>query len=433
MKASAGSPSRVLIVVQNLPVPFDRRVWMEATTLTAAGHAVSVICPTGKGYDKPFEIIEGVEIYRYRIPFEARGTLGYMGEFLWCFLQTAVKAGVIGVRGRGFDVMQVCNPPETFWPLAYLVRPLGKRFVFDHHDLSPELFAVKFGDRPVLQRALRFLERRTFRASDLVLTTNESHKEVAKIRGGVPEADIYVVRSGPDTDRLTVYEPDPQWRHGKDFLLAYLGEICEQDGVEHLVRAVRQLRDTFGRTDFHCVLIGGGPHQPVMREYARELGVEELCTFTGAVSDDQLCRVLSSADVGVDPGPKNEWSDKSTMNKIIEYLFFGLPVVAYDLKETRVSAGDAALYATPNDELDLARHINELLEDSERRAEMRRIARKRFEDSLAWQYSAPILLSAYARLSCVSRPGSWSGRLRASFEGLGSRQARGRRTSQPAM
>jgi glycosyltransferase involved in cell wall biosynthesis len=433
MKASAGSPSRVLIVVQNLPVPFDRRVWMEATTLTAAGHAVSVICPTGKGYNKPFEIIEGVEIYRYKIPFEARGTVGYMGEFLWCFLQTAVKAGVIGVRGRGFDVMQVCNPPETFWPLAYLVRPLGKRFVFDHHDLSPELFAVKFGDRPLLQRALRFLERRTFRASDLVLTTNESHKEVAKVRGGVPEEDIYVVRSGPDTDRLTVYEPDPQWRHGKDFVLVYLGEICEQDGIEHLIRAVRQLRDTFGRADFHCVLVGGGPHQPVMREYARDLGVEELCTFTGAVSDDQLCRILSSADVGVDPGPKNEWSDKSTMNKIIEYLFFGLPVVAYDLKETRVSAGDAAVYATPNDVLDLARHINALLDDSERRAEMRRTARKRFEDSLAWQYSAPALLSAYARLSRMSRTGSRFGWLRTSFGDASPRQARGSRTLEPSL
>ena len=205
---------------------------------------------------------------------------------------------------------------------------------------------------------LRYLERKTFETADLVITTNQSHRRIAIERGGMAPADVYVVRSGPDLERLTVYPPDPAWRKGKRHLVVYLGEICKQDGVDHLVRAVKLLRDELDRDDVHCVLVGGGPHQPAIKAYAEELGVAERCTFTGRVSDDDLCRILSSADLGVDPDPKNDWSDKSTMNKIMEYMFFGLPIVAYDLTEHRVSAGPAALFAEPNCERALARGIS---------------------------------------------------------------------------
>jgi glycosyltransferase involved in cell wall biosynthesis len=396
--ASAGS-RRVLIIVQNLPVPFDRRVWQEATTLAGSGYTVSVICPKAKGFNRSFEELEGIRIHRYSLPIDASGALGFVTEFLWCFVATMVKVAQVALRGPGFDVVHVCNPPETYWPLGWICRALGKRFIFDHHDLSPEMYRAKF-DRPseLVNRALLRLERETFRVADVVITTNESHAAVARSRGGVADENIFVVRSGPDLNRLTRYPADPAWHKGARHLLVYLGEICKQDGADHLVRAVRDLRDHFGRDDFHCVFVGGGPHQPAVKAYADEIGVADLCTFTGRVSDDLLCRILSSADVAVDPDPLTEWSDQSTMNKIMEYMFFGLPIAAYALTENRVSAQDAAWYAKSNDERALAGVISKLLDDPERRARMSAFGRERLERSLAWQHSMPALLQAYDRV-----------------------------------
>jgi glycosyltransferase involved in cell wall biosynthesis len=278
-------------------------------------------------------------------------------------------------------------------------RLFGKKFLFDHHDLSPEMYLAKF-ERPsrVVHRLLLFLERRTFRVADVVITVNESHRRIALDRGGVAAEDLFTVRSGPDLSRLTVHPPDPAWRGGKRHQVVYLGEICKQDGVDHLIRALQILRQELGRDDVHCVVVGGGPHQPAIRSYAAELGVSDICTFTGRVSDDDLCRILSSADVAVDPDPKNSWSDHSTMNKVVEYMHFGLPVVGYELEENKVSAGEAGLFAEPNRERDLARCIDELLDDPARREEMGRLGRERVRTALAWEYSVPALLAAYERL-----------------------------------
>jgi glycosyltransferase involved in cell wall biosynthesis len=391
-----GTAPRVLIVVQNLPVPFDRRVWLEATTLSRNGYGVSVICPKAKGFTAARETLEGVDIYRYALPVDAQTALGFFAEFLWCFCMTSLLTLRVAVRGRGFDILHVCNPPEIYWPLGWFWRFFGKRFIFDHHDLSPEMFSVKFGrSGGTLHRALLFLERRTFKVADVVITTNDSHKAVAIERGGKSPADVFVVRSGPDLARFRVYEPDPAWRKGKTHLLVYLGEICKQDGVDHLVRAVRHLRDDHRRSDFHCIFVGGGPHQPTIARYATEIGVADLCTFTGRVSDEDLCRILSSATVAVDPDPKNPWSDKSTMNKIIEYMYFGLPIVSYDLHEARVAAAEAALYTAPNSEPALAAGIAELLDNPVRRATMGRCGEARVREKLAWNFSIPPLLDAY--------------------------------------
>jgi len=397
----SGDNKRVLIVVQNLPVPFDRRVWLEATTLTRNGYKVSIICPKMRGFNAAREQLEDIDIYRYPLPIDAQGKLGFVAEFAWCFMMTAWLSLVVQIGGRGFDILHVCNPPEIYWPLAWFWRALGKRFIFDHHDLSPEMFAAKF-ERPAtpeegggLFKALLFLERMTFKAAQIVITTNESHKRIAVERGSMRPEQVFIVRSGPDLARFQVHDCDPQWRKGKKFQLVYLGEICKQDGVDHLVRAVKILRDELKRDDLHCVFVGGGPHQQAIAKYAVEIGVDELCTFTGRVSDDDLCRILSSADLGVDPDPKNAWSDQSTMNKVIEYMFFGLPVLAYDLKETRVSAGDAGMFVTANDEHALASGIAELLDDPDRRARMGETGRKRVREALAWDYSVPPLLAAY--------------------------------------
>ncbi len=396
--ATAGS-RRVLIIVQNLPVPFDRRVWLEATTLRRAGYDVSVICPKAKGFTRSYECLEDVHIHRYSIPIDARGSLGFVAEFLWCFVRTLMKSVRIAVRGPGFDVIHACNPPETYWLLGLLWRPFGKRFLFDHHDLSPEMYAAKFGKSDgILFTGLLFLERMTFRTADVVITTNESHRQIALERGKMSAENVFIVRSGPDLKRLTTYPPDPAWKNGKPYLLVYLGEMCAQDGVDYLIRGVRALRDELGRDDVHCVLVGGGPHQQAMREYAEAEGVAALCTFTGRVSDEALCQILSSADVAVDPDPKTPWSDKSTMNKILEYMFFGLPIVAFDLTETRASAADAAVYAPANDEREMARRMASLLDDRARRAVMGSYGQRRVREALAWEYSEPHLLAAYQRV-----------------------------------
>ncbi len=396
-----GGP-RVVIVVQNLPVPFDRRVWLEATTLAAAGYDVTCICPTGKGHDERFEVIEGVRIHRYPLPVDASGALGFIVEFAWCFLRSAMKLGRELVGGR-IEVLHVCNPPETYFPLGWLVKATGARFLFDHHDLSPEMYDAKFGDRAssAMRRGLLFLERRTFRAADLVITTNESHKRIAVERGGKDPDDVIVVRSGPDLERLQQVEPVDHWRQGKRHLVTYLGEICEQDGVHHLVDAMVEVRDRHGRDDVHCVLMGGGPHQPAVQAYAAEIGADDVCHFTGRVSDEVLCEVLSSADVGVDPDPWTPWSDQSTMNKIMEYMYFGLPIASYDLTEARVSAGDAALFAPEHTAASLADTIVELLDDPQSRERMGKIGRHRIETQLSWEHSVPPLLEAYGRLSPV--------------------------------
>jgi glycosyltransferase involved in cell wall biosynthesis len=411
--ASAGNGRRVLIIVQNLPVPFDRRVWLEATSLTEAGYAVSVICPKAKGHTASFETLEGVDIYRYALPIDASGAAGFALEFAWCFLRSFMKSVEVAVAGRGFDVIHACNPPETYWLLAWFWRLFGKRFLFDHHDLSPEMYAAKFGrDSGLMYKGLLFLERMTFRSADVVMTTNDSHKRIAQARGGLAAKDVFVVRSGPDLARFRVSDPDPAWKQGKPFLLVYLGEMCKQDGVDHLVRAVRILREDRQRCDFHAVFVGGGPEQPLIRAYAYEQGVGDVCTFTGRVSDDDLCRILSSADVAVDPDPKTAWSDQSTMNKIMEYMFFGLPIVCYDLTEHKVSAADAALYAAANSERALADGISALLDDPGRRARMARYGTERVREKLAWQHSVPPLLAAYdaifARAEPLPKTTGWS-------------------------
>jgi glycosyltransferase involved in cell wall biosynthesis len=403
--ASAGNRRRVLIIVQNLPVPFDRRVWLEATSLTGAGYDVSVICPKAKGYNASFETLEGVDIYRYRLPIEARGAFGFVVEFAWCFLCSFAKSVRVALAGRGFDVIHACNPPETFWLLGRFWRLFGKRFLFDHHDLSPEMYAAKFErESGPMYKGLLLLERLTFKTADVVVTTNESHKQIALGRGGLAPADVFIVRSGPDVDRFKVYPADTTWKKGKPFLLAYLGEMCKQDGVDHLVRAVRILREVLKRDDVQAIFVGGGPEQPVIKAYADQEGVGDICTFTGRIGDDELCRILSSADLAIDPDPKTNWSDKSTMNKIMEYMFFGLPIVCYDLTEHRVSAQDAALYVQANSEWALAHGINALLDDPLRRACMSKYGAKRVREKLVWQHSVPPMLAAYDAIFARAHP-----------------------------
>ena len=279
------------------------------------------------------------------------------------------------------------------------------------------MYEAKFGDGAggsggAVLKTLLWLERQTLKHAQVVITTNQSHKTVAIERGGANADDIYIVRSGPQLARFKRYPPDPAWRKGRKHLLVYLGEICKQDGVDHLIRAIKHLVEDRGFRDFHCVLVGGGPHQPAIKAYAGELGVDEWTTFTGRISDEMLCRVLSSADIAVDPDPKNPWTDKSTMNKIVEYMFFGLPIVSSDLTEARFSAGEAALYVTPGDPRDMARGIATLLDDPVRRQAMSAFGKARLRNTVAFEYSIPHLLAAYdAAWACCRRGAAGRGGL----------------------
>ena len=401
------SPGRVLHLSENLPLPFDRRVWMELNALRAGGWEVSAICPMGDAWTRPHEVIDGIHVWRYPPPPPASGFLSYAWEFLYCFLQTARLSLVVAAK-RGFDVIHSANPPDTFWAIAAVYKWFGKRYVFDHHDLCPELYLSRFGpgrEGSLPHRALRWLERAQFRTADLVISTNESYRQVAITRGGVPPGRVFVVRSGPSRERFaTLREPDAALRRGRRHLVAYLGVMAPQDGVDHLLRAARILADR-GRDDVAYTLIGAGDSFEALRTMARELGLADVVEFTGRVPDETVERVLATADVCVVPDPLNPLNDVSTMNKVLEYMACGRPMVAYDLREHRYSAGEGALYAEPNREDRLADRIAELLDDPALRERMGAYNRKRFLETMAWEYSAGELLRAYRTLWEPTRNG----------------------------
>ncbi len=395
MKGFAG---KILIIVQNLPVPLDRRVWLESRTLRDHGYKVSVICPTSKEHPEKYQLVENIAIYRYDIPFEAKGFLSYFAEFLYAWFATACLSLRV-LRREGFDVIQACNPPDTYFLLGWLYKVFGKKFIFDHHDLSPEMFLAKFPHRRgVLYRLLILLEKLTMKTADVVLVTNESYRDIAISRGHKKRDDIYVVRTGPEFKQLAPVPAEPALKRGAEFLVCYLGEMCPQDGVDYLLRAAHYLRHQLGREDVRFVLIGGGPAVPDLQALNQRLKLTDKVEFTGRLPDADVSRYLSTADVCVDPDPYSEWADNSTMNKILEYMVFSKPIVAFDLKEIHNSARRAALYARPNDISQFAQKIDHLLEDAALRHRMGAYGHRRVVHELAWACTHTPLLAAYARL-----------------------------------
>ena len=390
-------PRRVLIIVENLPCPFDRRVWQEARTLSAAGYLVSIICPKGKGCEKSYEELDGIAIYRHPQPFEASGALGYFLEYSWALLaQFALSLRVL--MDRGFDAIHACNPPDTIFLIGGFYKLFGRKFLFDHHDINPELYEAKFQRRDFFYRLMVRLERWTFRTADVCVATNESYRRIAIERGRRSPSRVFVVRSGPDLRRLQRAPPDPALKRGRRYLVGYVGVMGRQEGIDGLLTAVHHIVHGMGRQDVHFGLVGGGTELPAMRRRAQELQVEDYVTFTGRVPDAQLLAMLNTADVCVNPDVANDMNDKSTMNKIMEYMALGKPIVQYDLTEGRVSAQEASLYAARNDPLDLARKLVELLDDEPLRRRMGDIGLQRVQTALAWEHEAPRLLAAYEKL-----------------------------------
>jgi glycosyltransferase involved in cell wall biosynthesis len=393
-------PGNALVIVENLSVPFDRRVWQECRSLTRAGWGVSVICPRGTKRDtEAHAVIEGVEIHRYPLTPATGGPSGYVREYGQALRWTRKLARRIAATRR-LDVVHACNPPDILLPAVRFLRRDGAAFVFDHHDLVPELYESRFGRRgDLLHRLTLRAERSTFGLADVVISTNESYRRAAMTRGGKDPADVFVVRSAPDLTRFQPTPVDASLREGRSHLLAYLGVMGPQDGVDHALRALRILRER--RADWRAIFIGEGDVLPAMRTLARELGLDDDVVFTGRLPDEDVMRILSSADVCLAPDPKNPLNDVSTMNKIVEYMAMGRPLVSYDLVEARISAGDAALYAEADDETAFADCVDRLLDDPKRRARMGVLGRERLEAELSWASSEVQLLAAYKRALLV--------------------------------
>jgi glycosyltransferase involved in cell wall biosynthesis len=384
---------RALILVQNLSVPFDRRVWQECTTLRDAGWDVHVICPQGANRDTEAEAeIDGVKIHRYPLKPATGGPLGYVREYglsLWHTLRLARRVGPV-------DIVHACNPPDLLYIVAKRMKRHGARFVFDQHDLVPELYLSRFTrGEDFLYRLVCRLERKTYQAADVVIATNESYREAALTRGEKKPDEVFVVRSAPVVERFHSVPSEESIKRGKPYLLCYLGVMGPQDGVDYALRSLALLRDKVGRTDWHAVFVGGGDTFDAMVALSHELGLSDMVEFTGRIPDEDLLRYLSTADVCLAPDPFNPLNDVSTMNKIMEYMAMKRPIVSFDLREARVSAGEAALYAQPNDEAEFAGLIAQLLDDPDARRRMGELGQARVAGPLSWENSAKALLAAY--------------------------------------
>jgi len=398
--ASAADTSRhALIIIQNLPVPFDRRVWLECHALLDAGWDVSVVCPKGRG-DPRYAEIDGVRVYKYRPYPPTQRKIGFIAEYAYSFLMTLWLTLKVWRRQR-FDVLQACNPPDIFWPLGRLYRMLGgTRFVFDQHDLCPELYESRFPSGPQLPlRGLRLLERCTYRAAAHVIATNTSYRDIARRRGNKSETEVTIVRTGPDSTRLRRHAPDASLRRGRRFLVAYIGVMGPQDGVDIVLRAAHTILHKFDRDDVAFTIMGSGDCFDDLVQLHDELGLGDAVLLTGRVPDDVVLAVLSTSDVGLSPDPLNPLNDVSTMNKTMEYMAMGLPVVAFDLRETRVSAAEAAVYVEPNDEIRYAEAIIDLLDNEPLRQQMARFGRTRVETELDWEHQRINYIGVYDRLS----------------------------------
>jgi glycosyltransferase involved in cell wall biosynthesis len=389
--------NKILIIVENLPVPFDSRVWKEACALHRADYEVTVLSPRGKGYTQNHEVLEGVHIYRHPMPKEGNTPLGYLWEYTCALFWECWYAWWIYLV-RGFHVIQGCNPPDNIFLVALPFKLFGVKYVFDHHDANPELYISKYGRRDFFYKTQVWLEKLTYRFSDVVMATNESYKSLAVTRGGVDLQDVFVVRNGPDLAKFKLVPSQPALKYGKSFLVGYVGTMSVQEGLDILLDVAEYVKN-LGRTDIHFTCVGGGPGLAGLRVMLKQKNLEDIVNFTGRIPDKELLEVLSTSDVCVNPDKPCEMNDVSTMIKIMEYMALGKPIVQFDLKEGRFSAGEAALYSN-NDDLvpDFAAKILCLLEHPEERQRMGEFGRRRVEQQLAWEYSVKNLLAAYQRV-----------------------------------
>jgi glycosyltransferase involved in cell wall biosynthesis len=386
------------MLLENNPYPEDCRVRQEARSLVQAGYDVTVICPRGAG--QPWSaVLQGVRVYRFPSPPAARGFWGYVWEYGYAMVAMFCLSLWVAWR-HGCDVVHAHNPPDTLALIAALYKLLGKRFVFDHHDLAPEMYQARFGTagHRCMHRLLWGFEHLSCRLADQVIVTNQSYYDLDRQRHQVPPERLTIVRNGPDLTCLRVTRTETALRQPGKTMLCYVGEMGLHDGVDYLLRALRHLIYDLQRADVFCLLVGAGDAWPSLRALAEELALTDYVRFTGRVAPTQVAPYLDAADICVAPEPSNAYNDRSTMIKMIEYLALGKPVVAFDLPEHRVTAQEAAVYARPNDALELARTLAALMDDPQRRQRLGQVGQQRVASTLAWAYQEQHLLQMYQRL-----------------------------------
>ena len=389
------SSKRVLIIVENLALPFDRRVWMEATTLQQAGYEVTAICPQGNGYDLLYEVIENVHIYRHPLPPEESSIVGYLREYSWAVYWQFKLARQIW-RERRFEIVHLCNPPDLLFLTASWYKVFhGVKVIFDHHDLSPEMYIAKYKRKDIFYYGLQLAERLTYLVADLAIATNQSHQDVALTRGGKKKSEVFIVRSAPDLKRFYPLPGNSKYRQGKTKLVGYVGVMGEPEGIDYLLRIIRYITQDKKRTAIHFMLIGSGPAIANLQALAAELKITDFVEFTGFKQGDELLERLSSCDICVEPSPLSAYNQNCSMNKILEYMALGKPIVQFDLKESRYSAQGGALYARPNDEREFAQKMLELLDSPEQQQKIGSEGQRRMREELEWRHQAPKLLAAY--------------------------------------
>jgi glycosyltransferase involved in cell wall biosynthesis len=385
---------KILIIVENLPVPFDSRVWKEACSLHKSGYDVTVLCPRRNGYTQRHEVIDGIHIYRHPMPKERNSSLGYLYEYCCALFWELLYSWWIYLR-RGFDAIQGCNPPDNIFLIALPFKLFGIKYIFDHHDASPELYFSQYGKKGLLYKAQLWLEKLTYRVSDVVMSTNGSYRDIAVSRGGLAPENVFIVRNGPDLNTVKPVTPNLALKHGKPYLIGYVGNMNIQEGLDILVDVALYVKG-LGRRDIHFTCVGGGPGLPALRELVQEKGLEDMFNCTGRIPDQQLLEILSTADVCVNPDKPCPMNDISTMIKIMEYMALGKPIVQFDLKEGKFSAGQASLYSDNHNQVsDFAAKILWLLDHPEERQRMGEVGRTRAAEELAWDYSVRNLLAAY--------------------------------------
>ena len=385
----------ILIIVENLSVPFDRRVWQEANTLHENGAKISIICPKMKDYTAPYEVINGIEIYRHYLPHEARGPSGYLLEYSCALFWEFVLSWKIFFKKR-FHVIHGCNPPDLIFLTALGFKLFGVRYVFDHHDINPELYIAKYNKKGLFYKMMLMFERLTFASADFSIATNESYREIALRRGKMAENKVEVIRSGPKLDRMKILPPDIKFLKGRKFLVGYLGVIGDQEGIDLLLESVKYIIST--RQDIQFAIVGGGTDLENLKLLSEKMGLKEFVDFYGRAPDDLMLAVLNTADVCVNPDKPTEMNNLSTMNKIMEYMALGKPVVQYDLKEGRFSAQEASLYARNGDTVDFADKIIQLIDNPEQRVKMGRYGYSRVINELSWDYESVKLTKFYNRI-----------------------------------
>ena len=383
----------ILIIVENLPVPFDRRVWQEANTLSENGAKVSIICPIMKGYTNRYEVINNIEIYRHPLPFEASGAMGYLLEYstalfweFWLSIKIYSK--------QKFHVIHGCNPPDLIFMVAFFFKFLGVKYVFDHHDINPELYIAKYDKKGLFYMLMLFFEKLTYKIANYSIATNESYKEIAVRRGGMNPEKVQVIRSGPKLDRLKILPPNDKYKKGRNFLIGYVGVIGEQEGIDLLLQSLKIIISK--RQDIQLAIVGGGTHVEELQKLCTQLELNDFVDFYGRVSDEVLVGVLNTADVCVNPDKPTEMNNLSTMNKIMEYMALKKPMVQFDLKEGRFSAMDASLYA--KDINDFAEKIVLLINDAGLRNKMGNYGYNRVIQELSWDHESEKLVKFYERV-----------------------------------